>query len=254
MTLRHPSIGTSCGFTVIELLVATAVLALMVVFIAEIISMAGRTVARTEKRQGAESDSRLSLDRLGADLSAGIFRPDVPIEAVKTPGNDTLHFYSGVEGYGGSRRVSAVSYRIGTNANLLELERGAVAAGWTNAGVAFQGSFPTIANSDHEVLAESILRLELAFLKSDGSLQTNAAANLEDVRSVVVAVAAVDPRTRGVISTSDLEKIADALPDAVNNKTPIETWEASGARNGISGVSPQATQGLRFYQRYYHVR
>ena len=111
------------GFTIVELIVSITVLALVLVFTAQLINGASRVITVSSKRTDADSQSRLVFSRLGQDLARLVKRGDVDFSTFKQPGNpqtgpdarhganDQFAFYSEtVGGYTPAAGVSAGSF------------------------------------------------------------------------------------------------------------------------------------------------
>ncbi len=247
----------SRAFTLIEMLVAMAVLSLLVVLIAQIIGMTSSTVSNSSQKLDAVAESRFTLDRLGIDLASRVNRPDVAQKFDKKSGNDELTFYSEVDGYQGERRVSLVGYRVqeSDGRRLFQLERGAQGTGTSHPPIRFgPQTLPTIDDADYEVLSEGVLRLEFTFLKKDGKLSNTANADLSDVRAVVVAIAVLDSSTRKIVNEGPIRLIAENLPNSVEGQDPLTGWHEMIEKSKMpSGIPLKAIQGIRFYQRYYEI-
>jgi len=121
------------AFTLAEMLVSVAVLAILVVLVAQLFSSAANMTGSTIKRINIESQSRPVLDRLAIDLAQMIMRADVDY-FTKSPslpltGNDRIAFFSQVPGYGASSLspISLVAYRINSKNRL---ERMGKALAW----------------------------------------------------------------------------------------------------------------------------
>lgn len=253
-----PSPRRKTGFSLIELLTATAILSMLSLMIVQIIAMSGGILSETKSRLDAVGQARLVLDRFGMDWDARISRKDLKTLFTKANGNDSFSFYSGVNGYDGTRRISLVGYRIQetTAGRIFQLERGAGGTDWTGANlVRFSPNPPpTLSNSDYEVLADAVFRLEFCYLLNTGTLSNTAAADLSNVAAVVVAVAAIDDRNRQIATDSQLQQISNAFPDSPDGSDPISAWSNSITQLlSIGGVPPRAVQHIRLEQRYFYV-
>lgn len=245
------------AFTLIEMLVAAAVLALMALFITQIISMSSNSISMTSKKLDAVAEGRFAMDRIGTDLTARLKRTDVPMRFEKHVGNDSIAFYAEVPGYSGTRDSSLVEYRVPTTgAHKYQLERGVVGMGWTSTPqIDFQAaSLPALTDSDFDLISGSVLRLEFSYLMDTGKLQSSYGDG-ETVKAIVVAMAMLDARSRKMLEDGDLQILATALPDPVENQSPMAAWQSAIDQPGFAGSVPdRARQGLRLFQRFYEVR
>lgn len=123
------------AFTMIEMLVAVSVLAMLIVLIAQLFSIATATATMSRKHIDADEEARAVLDRMGRDFSQMVRRPDVNYILYKNNGagttgsSDAMFFYSEGPGYinpgatltpnvttsGSASSIALVGYRINSN-------------------------------------------------------------------------------------------------------------------------------------------
>ena len=90
------------AFTLVEVLVACAVLVLLVVMVAEMVGSATNVTSASKKRLDADDEARLVFDRMDADIALMLKRPDVsPLFLANANSNndpndpnDAFYFYS----------------------------------------------------------------------------------------------------------------------------------------------------------------
>src|SRR5438034_2883073 len=110
------------GFTLAEMLVAIAVLALVVLFVAQLVKSAATITTLGHKHMDADSQARQLFDRMAVDFNQMLKRNDVSYW-VKTatniePGNDQIAFFSAVPGPNSAvtaamnSQFSLVAYRV----------------------------------------------------------------------------------------------------------------------------------------------
>ncbi len=204
------------GFTLVELMVALAVLALLIVILASVIEAASRTIRISDRRIDSTSQTRLVFSCLATDLSHLIKRLDMPVTAQNAAVGATnlLCFFSGVasadpNGNAGDRNISVIAYQVATNANNLGpdnnprpcLIRAGKAIPWSTTGyfgldstglpISFSSaSFPPTLvpqQADFDVLAQGVIRMVIGFqLYPD-----NQPATLQDGTSVANAIGQV---------------------------------------------------------------
>lgn len=180
------------AFSLLEILVAIAITALIGALIVQLITATTAATQQSNRGIDAASQARLAFDRLNLDLSARVRRPDVDFAAAggfTTGGSAPLLFFSEVTSAGvpsaGNRGVSLVGYRIGTNAESPRrcLLRAGRALSWTNAGfVGFStnglpsplSSSPVaLVDADFDVLAPAVIQAAMGFqLYPDGKPAT----------------------------------------------------------------------------------
>ena len=134
--------GSRSSFTLVEMLVAIAVLSLLLLLIFSIVGSALSLSDSTSRGADSSIEARQVLDRIGADIDGMLIRPDVDqfYYSGTPPVNDKMFFYSQQTGFFNSgvtnmceARVSLVGYRINTTDNpaqvpmLERLARGLIA-------------------------------------------------------------------------------------------------------------------------------
>lgn len=251
------------GFTLIEILVASAVLALMLVFFVGMIDNTARLTTSSHQRIGADSGGREALDRIGADWARAVFRPDLPDLIEKFPGNDRITFFVYADGYfdpplgtnGDARSVSKISYQAPTNILL----RGAEGTRWEGPADTLSFSPSTAepaADANSEVASYNVFRFETAFLLKNGDIVAEAPGDrlqneTNAVSALIVGVAALDAKVRAVLDPSDLNDLAQEFPDAMDGKDILSVWK--DALVG-SSVPKRVANAVRVYQRYYYLQ
>lgn len=121
-----------------------AVMALLVVLIAQLTSNAAKVVTSGNKRLDVDRESRLIFTRLAQDVEGMALRPDADMFFVKNPGNDAFYFYSQSVGYfsggeGPKTPFALVGYRIANRSSASALapngvlERVGIGLGYDNA-------------------------------------------------------------------------------------------------------------------------
>lgn len=262
------------GFTLIEVLVAAAVMALLFVVLSQVIAMTRQAISLNTGKLDASGQARAVFDRLAKDLSAKPSHPDLDMVVTKAAGNDSLRFFSQVNGYTDSsdaasiRGIAEIGYKIeGTSAGgrpAHQLLRGASGTSWQAAGsqaLNFHAQ-PSPKDADYDVLGNGVFRQEIVYLldtgvfsNSTGSTDSN---DYSRVKAVVVGIAVLDAASRDIIRPSadaDLQILADSLTDTGEGKDPMTQWTSDMAQAGFaSGVPQKVIQGVRLYQRIFNVK
>jgi len=270
--LRARSSGQQ-AFTLVELLVALAVLSILVVVLAQVVSLTSQAIDINTRKLDAAGQARLFFDRLGADLAALPIRADLGVTFTKNPGNDTLQFYTAANGYGATtppvRQISYVSYSIGappapsTGPNCLIRE--ADGMDWTAIGsvsflpVPYPGaaSFPNTTSANCDVLANGIFRMEFCYLVNTGSRAgqfVNTPKSGEQFSAIVVAVAALDRKSLNILTNAQVTQLAGDFADAQDGSDPLSDWTAAMAVNGFgAGIPRRVIQDIRLFERTFYV-
>ncbi len=192
------------AFTLAEMLVAIAVLALLILLFTRLMNSATTITTLATKHMDADAQARPLLDRMAIDFTRMVRRADVSYYvktgATTMTGNDLIGFYSAVPGYFPSTPspVSVVAYRINSDVSNLSaynrLERMGKGLDWngastTDAPVVFLpltiydvNTWPSVASTStydstdptkitYEVIGSQVFRFEYYYVeKATGSL------------------------------------------------------------------------------------
>lgn len=259
------------AFTILELLVSIAVLALLVVLVAQMTSDTAQSTAGSQKRSESAAQARMVFDRLALDLGRLVQRPDVDYEFGKANGNDFLRFYARTPGYSSdtTRTLSVVGYRIPSNS--VTLERGARGVGWDDQAftpfVADKqtqslingASLPNLDAGDWDTLGDRVLRFEVTFLVRGNPRPTiTAPTSANDLLGLNVGVVLIDRTTAGRLTAGQLVGLANQFPDARDDITVGALWApVAGDVEKLAqtaGVPVSAAAGIRVYQKFYRFR
>jgi prepilin-type N-terminal cleavage/methylation domain-containing protein len=119
-TVRHRR-QTAAAFTLVELLVAIAILSVLMVFIGLMMTAASKATQLSRERLDADRQARLIFDSMADDFTRMMRRPDVDFHFVKQAGNDCFFMFCENPGYFSTTltaatesNVSLIGYRINT--------------------------------------------------------------------------------------------------------------------------------------------
>lgn len=277
------------AFTLVELLVALAVLSILVLILAQVVSLTGQAIDINSRKLTAAAQARSFFDRFAADFAARPQRPDLSMvftQDYNNTKNAGIQFWSGTGGYGANtpRQLSWISYGIGspktTTANKTSpapdcLIRGADAGDWTGAGTPISfaplSALPTTpvpAPDNADVLASGIFRMDFCYLLKDGSLSTTPSApttpprsanDFSQVAAIVIAVAALDAKSLRLLSNEQVTNLSNdlpATPPALHTADPLAYWSSDtvmGAQGFGPGIPRQVIENVRLYQRIFYV-
>lgn len=275
------------GFTLTELLVSIAVLVALVLLISRLFVSATAITTSGSKRMDTDGQVRPLFDRFAVDFAQMIKRSDIDFfgKGTDTPnsvggamtGNDQLAFYSAVPGYHPSAvspsPISLVAYRIEAN----KLERMAKALLWNGASatdiplvylpltIAANWAAATNDNpdADYELIGPYVFRLEYYYLLKRGTLsvtpwdatagRTNVSA-LQDVVAVQICLAALDPKSRHLLSDNALTTLTEAMSDFSNVMGPgdlLAQWQS--ALDAAEDLPRPAITAVRLYERSFAI-
>jgi len=276
------------AFTIAELLVSIAVLVVLVLLIGRLFSSASAITASGNKRMDADAQLRPLFDRMAVDFSQMVKRSDVDYY-LKSPsttqtGNDQLAFYSSVSGYypstGSQSPISVVGYRINstsgsTSFNKFErMSKGLVWNGVSSSDtpvvflpLTISATWPAATNGnsdpDYELIAPYVFRFEYYYLLKNGNLSDRpwdtsaghtSVSGTQDVAAISVCLATIDPKSRVLISDSQLTTLIGRLSDFSTSMATgdlLSQWQT--ALDGTTDMPRPAVSAVRIYERYFYL-
>lgn len=246
------------AFSLIEILVACAVMALLVALLASAFSGFASVTQSSGGRLDANNQVRTTFDRLGFDLASSVRNADLRIDFRKNAQaddaagtmNDSLVLLADARSTEAGARLARVGYEVGPSADVGGsdcLLRCVEPFLWTdstlNTGLTGAG--------EKQPLGRGIFRFELSFLKTDGTLVASPPA-ADEISAVICAAASLDYGTLAKLPGMGvgMSDLAAALPDAVDGKLPLSDWSPGV----FSNLPRPVIQNTRFHQRYFYLR
>lgn len=264
---------SSAGFTLVEMLVAVAILAMLVVLVAQMVGSVASGTASSGKRISADDEARLVFDRMAGDFSGMVTRPEVNPLWSNITGNDEFYFYSQAPAsftnmsstVNSNSQIALIGYRVTTNG----LERLGKGLGWdellfTNGSISISSA--TVAN--YSSIAPSVFRLEYVLLMKPGGTNNNGTTNganthaptnnpgqsMKDVAGVVVALGILDMTSRKIVTPEKLTSLQNdptTFPDNTVDGIPTGVWITNSRTLPASSLPIAARAQIRVYQRYF---
>lgn len=274
--------NSSKAFTLVEMLVSIAILALIVVMVGRLFSSAITLTSRSNKRFDADSQATVLLDRIQADFAQMLKRPDldyyVKSAVQQQTGNDQIAFYTDVPGYypsGAPSSASLVAYRVNSSsnsANYNRMERLAKGLIWSGSATSpsplvfypltISNTWPSATNNtdntDYELIAPGVFRFEYFYLRQDGSVSMDpsisrtAVSGMQDVSAISVCIAVIDSKSRVLASDAQLNAVASHLIDFSDSMLAgdlIRRWQ--DALNTSTDIPRETASAIRLYERYF---
>ena len=257
----------AAGFTLVEILVACAILVMLVVLVAQMVNSATIVTKISERKMDADDEARIVFDRMSGDFAQMLRRADVDPVFLGKPGNDQMYFYSQAPAFfdnptpSAGSQIALIGYQVMSNglARLGEEESwDALSFNSTNltTNVTREDLYYQSGQSNNfHIIAPSVFRMEFALRMRPGSVNnlsngpvtsvsTNATTNgfnvffqtnnagqsLHDVAGIVVALAILDQTSQKIVTPAELTNLANVnvMPDAVI------TPSAGGLLTGLS--------------------
>ncbi|MES2308371.1 MAG: hypothetical protein V4507_05880 [Verrucomicrobiota bacterium] len=278
--MRSNDFSRRC-FTLVELLVATAITLAIVFLFVKMIETVRRTVKLSNQLMDATAKTRFIFDRMAMDFKEMPKRMDIDYCMTNNvTGEDFMRIITRVKGPGGDRGVSLVGYKIEADEKgVYGLYRGIHGYHWKDVGfmgVNAQGFVPRLKSllpeldlkqSDYELLASGIIKVAFAFqYKSDGKIYqrlpyyyegTNYQASLvqiTNIGSIVVGMAVMDLKETALLTRDVSDKLASKFTEVPEGVTPLPQWNTNIEENFSAfaeGLPKPVAQSVRVYQRFY---
>src|SRR5438034_8751817 len=280
------------AFTLAELLVSVFVLVLLVFLLAQLLNSAAKIITLGHKQMDADSQARELFDRMAIDFAQMVRRSDVDYYlkssntaddctlCTRQRGNDQIAFYSTVPGWSaitGAQQspVSIIGYRIHVSADTVSnrMERLGEALVWNGAtsdtrsdgkpaSVIFWATLNPWANATNtpfDVISPEVFRFEYYYLLKNGDLSSipwytiSSVRVMQDVSAIIVNIAVLDAKSRGLLTNSDIKGLAQELPDD-GGQVPgglLAGWRTALDANRT--LPRPALSSVRLYERCFHL-
>jgi len=248
------SLSVRKGFTLIEILVAIAVLALMWIVFAQMFQTTGNTWLTGQARVNNFIKGRAMLDLVARDLQSGIYRSD--LAAFPSISSGPYSFYTERPGYSTGtnslRSLSWVQYSFDAT-NVTMLKRGDMPMTWAIGDAPAFGSTnaPTSGTITDRDTASGVVAFKILFLDSGGQLSTNY-SSANPPKAFAIGLAVVDDNTLAKLSTSQISQLQSGFASGATGTNSLKAdWE-SYLKTGINWTNyPRSMgSGLKVFERY----
>lgn len=253
------------GFSILELLVACAVLSLLLVLFSQMAGSIANSYRGGKARAEANAIGRALFDAIDRDVKQLIGREDLLTFAQDDSASvNSLKFYSvrpgvfgataGAAGLDRPRNTSIVEYVFYRDSDKQGyLARRDRAATWSNSATVIPiGTTNSIANlnasSEEMKLYRGVLAFDWRYLREDGSMD-KLANDPKAVSALRFSVAVIDADgLRSLKSSGQL----GAMMELFSSSSSAVEWERN-LRGAASNFPKQAVQGVRFYERFIKI-
>lgn len=268
------------AFTLVELLIAIAVMSILLFILLQVTGNVTQTTQRSHQKAAAAQSARQVLDAIAGDLDEAAFGYGLGLFAKPDPTKLELAFLTQRRGTSGtSPRFVAVNYRLVDGALIREL----VPVEWNDKDL-LQKVTRDVEEPNPDVvrttIATGVLRFQAVAILSDGTtapispdaswLSSTAAgqeiANAEfralgisspftstpTASALIIAVATLDQGSYELLSLP-VSKYEDLLLPASPGETPVQVWNASLNRGDLSSFPKPAAVSLTFSQNTFEL-
>lgn len=253
------------AFTIVELLVGFAILAMLVTLLLSVFSNFSQVTTSANRQIEVDKQSRTIFDRMAFDIGSAINSGNVRMTFKKNeflPGgsaskNDTIVLLTDAKTPVNDGRLAKVGYAIGPyadksrNMTTQTVLRYVQPFTWDDDTTNIEITDATYA----QPIAPGIIRFELSFVR-DGQIVAAPPSDpdeLEDfyagLEAIICTVATVDEDTLQKISPGERTALANLFDDAPDGK-PLELWQ----RVNFSTLPKPVAKSLRFHQRYFQLK
>lgn len=273
------------GFTLAEMLLSITIFALIIVFVSRLFNSAVSITTTGTKPIDCDLQARQLFDRLAADLAQMIKRTDVDYYVksnVNTEvGNDRIAFFSQIQGYypstGSQSPTSLVAYRIYSPSptpspcpNCNKMQRMGKGLLWNGVSptstpmvfgtAAIVNTWPAATDSsasddDYEMVGPQIFRFEYFYCVKGGSFAVNPGSpGMQDVAAISVCIAVVDPKSKVLLSDSQITTLAGRMNDFSASMAPgdlMAQWQS--ALDNTTDMPRPTISAVRLYQRSFQL-
>jgi len=268
-----------------ELMVSMAILGLILIFFTQIVLNVSTATGTGRQRLDIDASARIALDLMASDFANKVKRKDVDFLVLKNPGNDAFYFYSETPALSGSGSipdtVALVGYQVvsGTSGTCgLQRTGMGLPLGTGTGGMALypsrldQSTLSTIPASAIQPLCKEVLRMEIEFMKTDGTflalpptrqdsgkpdysyvttsgtlgtISANQVPDWDGLRAIVVTIVCLDREKQVLLSQSDLDTILNTFGD-----TTTANWDTLAESTSF----PKVGRALRVYRRFFPIQ
>lgn len=247
------------GFTLLEMLTAVAVLAMLMVILGKILGTTSRAWVDGQRKVNNFNKARAMLDIFARDIQSGVFRSDLAF----FPGS-AISFYTLRPGFltsGGTvRGVSIVQYGYSSdqssNTTATTLQRSDMAISWSSAASTM--SFGNTSSFGSNTLnprdtAPGVVCYKAVFVYADGGyLPTYVSNSSNPLCAVGLTLAVVDDQTLKQLSMDQVLALRAALKESAAGTRSVKAeWEDYFRDSSVWNSYPQSLKvGLKIFERY----
>jgi prepilin-type N-terminal cleavage/methylation domain-containing protein len=269
------------GFTLVEVMLAVAILSFIILGLSEILILSSQTLRRGFSQTSSFSRGRVVLDAISTDIARGVFRPDLPNFPPSNTTPPSFTFYTRLPGPGsGMRNVSQVTDQL-SSSQPGYLLRSQVAVSWLNnptfifqqALVPARGGSSTLP-PPVDLLSQGVVDLEMVFIRADGTsllaskytppaTPAPVVTGSNPVIMVGVAVAVMDDETATILTQANAQNftllqtaLESTLTSGPFTATPCtqrsikSLWDASFTPAFFSRYPKPLAGGLRTFESF----
>lgn len=119
-------------------------------------------------------------------------------------------------------------------------------------------TWPAVTNDstdlDYELIAPNVFRFEYYYVLKNGNLSDTAPNGMQDVAAISVAIAAIDPKSRILLSGTQIATVAARMNDfapSMGQGALVSQWQT--ALDSTTDLPRPGIARIRVYQRYFQL-
>jgi len=254
------------GFTLLELLVAMAVLAILLVFLTQMVGSVSNLYSQGKARSEANGVGRTLLDTVTGDLRQAIIRPDLATFVEQdTESLRALKFYclrtgdfrgtspatNGLDAARAASIVEYVFYRKGSKQGYFA-RRDRPCSWSSSTAVVPLGQKTSIqspnAITEESLIYEGVVGVDWSYLRADGSMTNRlASGNTSPLVAIRFSLAVLDGE--GMSLLKKMNQVGEYIQIFTQpGQRGITAWE-SQLQTKAPGFPSKVISGTRFYER-----
>lgn len=268
--------ATRGAFSLVELLAAFTVMAMLLVLFGSLVGQVTRTWQSGKEAVDNYAKARMTLDILEHDLRSALLAKGLPgmLDSAAEP---ALTFYTSrvgptSAGTMSDRPLSQVSYRIEDHpASPLDrgLRRGILGfssdapSPFPGLNAPFPAAMPILTDDSYQVISPGVLRMDYRFVSADGSTVSKSFANgpteAASSRQLRVCLLICDESTLTRLDQVSgayirLLQQFDANSDTPDGELPAGNWRtAVASQSTYAGLPGDVVKALRIYERTFRL-
>ncbi len=265
MKTPFPSFRARGAFTLVELLVSTAVFAILAALLLQVFGSVTASAKASRARTEVLRQAVGALERLHRDLSGLVQSGKWKLLVVKgdgVAGNDAIIFLAPLPAAHvpeAPRRLSLVRYGIepppagapspGDWPGVPAFARTARAFSWNDDLGSFlplteAAAGTALANVEPQQIAPGVIRYEICFQLRDGSIVAEEPADPTTIRALICGIVAVDRQSLARLPEGERESVAARFPKVQSNQRPLEAW-----RGAVDQLPSAVRQTIHVYEQ-----
>ncbi|PAW76510.1 MAG: hypothetical protein B9S32_14785 [Verrucomicrobia bacterium Tous-C9LFEB] len=241
------------AFTLVEMSVAMAILAMIVISLSTILFSTSMTCNTGLQRANNFTKARCMLDAMARDLNGVLLRSDLPAFS-----NSNFEFYTQQAGIisGSPRQISLVSYKIDSTSAKSTLQRGDAGTTWASSAqtVRFSAppgsSLPALTQRD---TIEGVVGFEAIFHFKDGTASRQYTVSADNpLRAISLNLAVIDDPCLKQLSSDQIRDLRQKLTTAAQSGIDVKSnWDGYlSSQLDWTRYPKKLASGIKTYQRY----